>query len=133
MLMTTYQFVSARTEDTTNPSIAPAIVNSDPGGSPIPLAVPGPPFPSPPVKCVFIPNVVGSIVACPNPSEIPANVNNDPGGFSNQFEVDSPSIASTPVKCIDMPGVVGSVAACPNPSQIPAPEWWIRAYSARNH
>ena len=133
MLMTTYQFVSARTEDTSNPSIAPAIVNSGPGGLTYKLAVPGPPFPSPPVKCVFIPDVVGSIVACPNPSQIPAIVNNDPGGFTNQVEVDSRSIPSAPVKCIDMPGVVGSVAACPNPSQIPAPEWWIKAYSAPNH
>jgi hypothetical protein len=133
MLMNTYQLVAAGTEVISNPSNDPTIVDSSPGGSINQIAVPNPPFPSPTFKCVSMPEVLGSIAACPNASQIPVIVNSDPGGTTNQIKIPGPSLPSTQVKCIDMPGVLGSVVACPNASQIPAPEWWTGAHSAANY
>jgi hypothetical protein len=133
MLMNTYQLVAAGTEIISNPSNDPTIVDSSPGGSINQIAVPNPPFPSPTFKCVSMPEVLGSIAACPNASQIPVIVNSDPGGTTNQIKIPGPSFHSTQVKCIDMPGVLGSVVACPNASQIPAPEWWTGAHSAANY
>jgi hypothetical protein len=119
MLMTTYQFVAARTEVISDPSFDPASVISNHAGSTNPFVVPGPSYPSKFVECVDMPGMIGSVVACPNPSQIPV-----------QFVVAVPSYPATFIECIDMPGVVGSVVACPNPSQIPAPQWWLMAYNA---
>jgi hypothetical protein len=130
MLMTTYQFVAARTEVISNPSFDPATVISNHAGSPNPFVVAGPSYPTKFDECIDMPGVVGSVVACPNPGQIPAPI--EAAGSPNTSKVlaaPGPAFPSSPIECIDMPGVVGSVVACPNPGQIPAPEWWIKAHS----
>jgi hypothetical protein len=132
MLMTTYQYVTARTEVVSNPSIPPAVEDSGTRGFTNQLEASGPSSTSTPEKCVYMPEVVRSMVACPDQNQVPTILSSDPGGFGNQVAMTGPSFPSKPVECIDMPGVVGSVVACTNPSQIPAPEWWIRVHSAIN-
>ena len=135
ILMATFQFASAKTEDNPSHSYDPANMIRNQAASTSPLNAPLIPNHLTQEECVDAPfGAVASVYACPNPSQIPLPVRWDLGRkASKTLNTSAPTNPSTELKCVNPPfGGVASVYACPNPSQIPLPEWLIMGGKAPN-